>query len=72
MTSDDTTSADAPRITPLGPPYEPEVAEQLARMMPAGVEPIGLFRTFARNLPMATAMSRFRNVIPAWPNAGNG
>ncbi|HZC74094.1 MAG TPA: carboxymuconolactone decarboxylase family protein [Jatrophihabitans sp.] len=44
------------RIAPLSPPYEPEVAEQLARMMPAGAEPIGLFRVFARNLPMARAM----------------
>jgi hypothetical protein len=44
------------RIEPLQPPYEPEVAERLAAMMPPGVAPIGLFRTFARNLPMTTAM----------------
>jgi alkylhydroperoxidase family enzyme len=45
------------RIPAVEPPYEPEVAEQLARMMPGGVEPIRLFRVFVRNLPMAQAMS---------------
>ncbi len=45
-----------PRIQPVSPPYEPATAEQLAAMMPPGVEPILLFRTFARNLPMAAAM----------------
>jgi alkylhydroperoxidase family enzyme len=45
-----------PRIRPVHPPYVPEVATQLESMMPAGVEPIALFRTFARNLPMARAM----------------
>ena len=44
------------RIDPLTPPYEPAVAAQLASMMPPGMPPIGLFRTFARNLPMAEAM----------------
>lgn len=44
------------RIDPLVPPYEPAVAAQLESMMPAGVPPIGLFRAFARNLPMAEAM----------------
>ena len=46
-----------PRIEPMVAPYPPEVGEQLARMMPAGAEPIGLFRLFVRNLPMARAMS---------------
>lgn len=45
-----------PRITPLTPPYEPAVASQLQQMMPPGVPPIALFRTFARNLPMVQAM----------------
>lgn len=45
-----------PRIEPVHPPYTPEVGERLAAMMPPGVPPIGLFRTFVRNLPMATAM----------------
>jgi hypothetical protein len=46
-----------PRIAPLDPPYVTDVAEQLARMMPGGVDPIALFRVFVRNLPMAQAMS---------------
>src|SRR5690349_12655719 len=45
------------RIAPLEPPYQPDVAAQLERMMPPGAPPIGLFRTFVRNLPMAQAMS---------------
>jgi hypothetical protein len=45
------------RLSPLDPPYDPAVEEQLARMMPAGAEPIALFRLFVRNLPMARAMS---------------
>lgn len=46
----------APRIHPLAPPYEPAVGARLEAMMPPGVPPIGLFRTFVRNLPMTTAM----------------
>ncbi len=36
-----------PRIAPLEPPYEPDVAETLAKWMPpgGGVEPLRLFRT---------------------------
>ncbi|HXP21682.1 MAG TPA: carboxymuconolactone decarboxylase family protein [Streptosporangiaceae bacterium] len=41
----------------MRPPYEPEVGERLEAMMPPGVPPIGLFRTFARNLPMTAAMA---------------
>lgn len=44
------------RVPPLEPPYTTEVGEQLTRMMPAGAPPIGLFRTFAHNLPMTRAM----------------
>jgi alkylhydroperoxidase family enzyme len=44
------------RIEPLPPPYDGDVAAQLEQMMPPGVPPIGLFRTFVRNLPMASAM----------------
>jgi hypothetical protein len=44
------------RIDPLIPPYEPTVAAQLESMMPPGVPPIDLFRTFIRNLAMAEAM----------------
>jgi alkylhydroperoxidase family enzyme len=45
-----------PRISPVVPPYESAVAEQLESMMPPGVPPILLFRTFVQNLPMAEAM----------------
>jgi alkylhydroperoxidase family enzyme len=45
------------RLAPLAPPYEPEVAAQLERMMPPGVEPLGLFRTFVRNMEMTRAMA---------------
>jgi alkylhydroperoxidase family enzyme len=45
-----------PRITPLEPPYDPRISGQLEKMMPAGVPPIALFRTFVRNLPMTEAM----------------
>jgi alkylhydroperoxidase family enzyme len=38
-----------PRVAPLAPPYAPEVAEDLRKLMPPGVEPLGLFRTLAHN-----------------------
>jgi alkylhydroperoxidase family enzyme len=37
------------RIEPLPPPYEPPVAEDLAKLMPPGMDPIALFRTLAHN-----------------------
>ena len=43
-------------IAPLEAPFESEVAGLLAQMMPPGVPPIALFRTFAKNLPMTAAM----------------
>ena len=49
-------TARTPRILPLEPPFEPEVAAILEPMMPPGVPPIALFRTFARNPAMAVAM----------------
>ncbi len=45
-----------PRIEPIAPPYDEDVAERLAAMMPAGVPPILLFRTLVRNMPMSEAM----------------
>jgi alkylhydroperoxidase family enzyme len=38
-----------PRIAPLQPPYEPQLAAMLAKWMPPGseVEPLALFRTLA-------------------------
>ena len=44
------------RLFPMEPPYEPEVAGLLERMTP-GTAPIGLFRLFVRNLPMADAVN---------------
>jgi alkylhydroperoxidase family enzyme len=37
------------RLTPLDPPYDPEVSRTLTRMMPPGQEPLNLFRTVAHN-----------------------
>ncbi len=45
------------RIDPLDAPYAPDVAERLTAMMPPGQTPIRLFRTFAKNLPMATGLN---------------
>lgn len=47
-----------PRIVPVEPPFDPEVAEELARWMPKGspLPPLALFRTLAQNLPLAQAM----------------
>ena len=47
------------RIKPVEPPYDDDVGARLERMMPPGVPPIGLFRTFVRNLPMANAMGQW-------------
>ena len=38
-----------PRIIPVEPPYEPESAEELEKIMPPGIEPLKLFRTLAHN-----------------------
>jgi alkylhydroperoxidase family enzyme len=46
------------RLLPLGPPYEPEVARTLERLMGgAGAEPLRLFRTIAHN---ATLLDKLR------------
>src|SRR5262249_58598521 len=37
------------RIAPAEPPYEPAIADALARIMPPGVPPLVLFRTMARS-----------------------
>ena len=44
------------RIKPLERPFEEDVEDQLRSMTPPNVEPIALFRVFARNLKMARAM----------------
>lgn len=38
-----------PRIAPLDPPYDEEIAAGFTRVMPPGREPLKLFRTVARN-----------------------
>ena len=38
-----------PRIAPAEPPYEPAIANELARIMPPGVPPLLLFRTMAKS-----------------------
>lgn len=45
-----------PRIEPAATPYDPATGAQLLQMMPEGVPPILLFRTFVKNLPMADAI----------------
>lgn len=47
------------RIAPVEEPYEPQIHILLSDMMPAGVPPIRLFRTFARNPRMTAAMRRW-------------
>ena len=47
---------ETPRLKPLEAPFEPEVDDQLRAMMPPGVPPIALFRTFVRNSAMTAAM----------------
>ena len=39
----------ASRLEPLDPPFDPEIAAELERIMPAGVDPLKLFRTLAHN-----------------------
>ncbi len=45
-----------PRLALLEPPFDDRAGALLARMMPGDAPPIGLFRLFARNPPMADAM----------------
>lgn len=37
------------RLSPAEPPYEPAIADALARVTPPGVEPLLLFRTMAKS-----------------------
>lgn len=50
------TSAGPPRIAPLEPPYEPELAVMLEKWMPpgSGMEPLALFRTLGRHAELAS------------------
>jgi len=47
-----------PRIAPVEPPFDADVAAELARWMPrdAPLPPLALFRTLTRHLPLAQAM----------------
>ena len=53
-----TAVSEKPRIAPLEPPYEPEVARMLAKWMPPGAEtePLRLFRTLVRGGEIAARM----------------
>jgi len=48
----------APRITPLEPPYSPDVEEMLRKWMPpgTGIEPLQLFRTLVVHESLAARM----------------
>lgn len=50
--------SEAPRIAPLEPPYEPEVATMLQKWMPPGsdIEPLALFRTLGVHAELTTRM----------------
>ena len=45
------------RIQPLEPPFTDDVAPLLERMMPTGMAPIALFRTFAHNPAMTNGIN---------------
>jgi 4-carboxymuconolactone decarboxylase len=51
-------AAETPRLQPLQPPYEPDVAAQLAKWMPPGgeIEPLKLFRTLNLHPELASRM----------------
>lgn len=53
----------AARIPPLSPPYSDQAADLLRRMMPGGQEPIALFRTYARSLPLAEALNGWGDYV---------
>ena len=48
----------SPRIAPLSPPYEPDIATALAKWMPPGsaLEPLTLFRTLYQNPYLSNRM----------------
>ncbi|HEX8205449.1 MAG TPA: carboxymuconolactone decarboxylase family protein [Solirubrobacteraceae bacterium] len=53
------------RIAPIDPPYEPEIAGELERLMGAAtdVEPLRLFRTVAHHPRMLTAFRRIGGAV---------
>jgi hypothetical protein len=60
------TNTPQPRIQPLEEPFDEEDGEALVKMMPVGIPPIALFRTFAKNLPMAKAMRQWGSYELSW------
>ncbi len=48
----------SPRIAPLSPPYEPDIATALAKWMPPGsaLEPLALFRTLYQHPQLSNRM----------------
>lgn len=46
------------RIQPQSPPYSPEVADDLAKLMPPGYDPLVLFRVVAHNPRVLRRMRR--------------
>jgi len=54
------TSTSQPRSTHLEPPYSREAQAALSAMMPTrdGIEPLRLFRTFAKDVPLAEAITQ--------------
>src|SRR2546423_15553868 len=49
-----------PRLAPLEPPYEPDVADALRRLMgPVDADPLNLFRTIAHH---GVLLGRFRQI----------
>src|SRR4051812_48552776 len=56
VTDSETMTSPVSRIPPLEAPFPDEVDALLTRMMPSGVEPIALFRTFAHNREMTRTM----------------
>jgi 4-carboxymuconolactone decarboxylase len=53
-----TVNAGSPRIAPLEPPYEPDIATMLEKWMPpnSGLEPLRLFRTLGVHPELAARM----------------
>ena len=52
-----------PRIRPVDPPYDPEVAVDLEKLMPPGIPPLGIFRTLANHPRL---LRKFRVGAPAF------
>ncbi|MEM7433822.1 MAG: carboxymuconolactone decarboxylase family protein [Myxococcota bacterium] len=67
-----TESPRSPRIAHLEAPFEPSVQQALEMMMPMdrGVEPLRLFRTIARDLPLGAAMGAIGRFVLSKRSSG--